>query len=64
MLENDPLRCECGGHFVLPSELGFDDCGVLICDNENGVGPGYPCEKWIVIPPDYQSSKEKANSNE
>jgi len=53
-LEADPLRCECGGHFVTPWELGFDGpTDYLICDNENGNGPGIACENWIVIPHDH-----------
>jgi len=50
-LRDDPLRCECGGHFVTPWELGFDaPADHLICDNEHGQGPDYPCENWIVAP--------------
>jgi len=62
-LRDDPLRCECGGHFVLPSELGFDDVGVLICDNESGLGPLGPCTNWIVMPPDYHSSEGSAKND-
>ena len=53
-LQDDPMRCECGGHFVPPWDLGFEGpSDVLICDNENGLGPGIACENWIVIPPDH-----------
>ena len=56
-LREDPLRCECGGCFVTPWELGFDaPADHLVCDNEHGDGRGIPCEKWMVVPPDYQSS--------
>ena len=49
-LENDPLRCDCGGHFVDPDELGFVSDGYhLICDNDD-VGDGWACEKSIVNP--------------
>lgn len=59
-LREDPLRCECGGHFVPPWDLGFDaPADHLICDNEHGDGRGIPCEKWIVTPPDYHSSARR-----
>jgi len=49
-LENDPLRCDCGGHYVDPDELGFVSDGYyLICDNDD-VGDGWACEKKIVNP--------------
>ena len=59
-LREDPLRCECGGHFVPPWDLGFDaPADHLICDNENGLGSLGACTNWIVTPPDYHSSLGK-----
>jgi hypothetical protein len=38
-------KCSCGGHFIEPSELGFDSDGsVLICD---GFKKGKACTNWI-----------------
>lgn len=49
-LENDPLRCDCGGYYVDPDELGFVSDGYyLICNNDD-VGDGWACEKKIVNP--------------
>ena len=49
-LEKNSLRCDCGGRFVDPDELGFVSDGYyLICDNDN-VGDGWACEKKIVNP--------------
>ena len=63
MLQKDPLRCECGGHFVTPWELGFEaPADHLICNNEHGDGRGIPCENWIVTPPDYHSSTPKVKT--
>lgn len=60
-----PLRCECGGHFVTPWEIGFDaPADHLICDNEHGNGRGTPCENWIVTPPDYHSLETTVIKNE
>ena len=56
-LENDPLRCNCGGHFVDPDDLGFVSDGYyLICDNED-VGDGWACENKIVNPSIYKHKK-------
>ena len=53
-LREDPMRCECGGNYVTPWELGFDaPADHLVCDNEHGNGRGIPCESWIVAPLDY-----------
>lgn len=60
-LRDDPLRCECGGYFITPWELGFyAPSDHLVCDNEHGGGRGIPCENWIVTPPDYQESTDCA----
>ncbi len=59
-LEEDVLRCECGGHFVPPWDLGFDaPADHLICDNDKGLGPLGACTNWIVAPPDYPSSCQR-----
>jgi len=62
-LENDPLRCDCGGRYVDPDELGFVSDGYyLICDNDD-VGDGWACEKQIVNPSiasDKLGSEDKA----
>ena len=61
-VQDDPLRCECGGHFVPPWDLGFDDIGVLICDNENGLGPLGACVKWIEDPKNYATLQNIGDS--
>ena len=62
-LEEQTLRCECGGYFITPWELGFDaPADHLVCDNEHGNGRGIPCEEWIVTPPDYHAPNELHSS--
>ena len=56
-LREDPLRCECGGHFVPPWDLGFDvPTDHLICDNDKGLGPLGACTNFIITPLDYHGS--------
>ena len=49
-LKSAPLRCDCGGNYVDAWDLGFYSDGYhLICDNDD-VGDGWACEKYIVNP--------------
>lgn len=59
-LREDPLRCECGGTFVPPWDLGFDvPADHLICDNDKGLGPMGACTNFIITPPNYHTSCQK-----
>jgi hypothetical protein len=42
-------KCSCGGHFVEPSELGFDSDGsILVCDSFKGLFKKTACTNYIL----------------